>query len=447
MNVLPMTESMPANAAGAGNSQTNFVGLDALRVFAALAVVVLHALVPYLKHPMPGLVWSVTDSTSSTADGIFWSIELFVMPLFLLVAGFLTQQSWLRRRSGSGLIRSRARRLLRPLLFAMVVILPIDLYIWVIGWISEGLVSPIKLKSLKFDPSLSKHLWGLSHLWFLHYLFSYVLVFAGFRTIADRCARLPVIRFQHPVLRRMNLGMSGWIFVFWLVAASVIFFRPEVIWGFQHAFAPVASKWIYNGCFFAMGAVLASFDPDALKLKAVPSVGSLAAVCVLLMTVPLGVWSLKDASDVTRSSSMVLAIMTAASSLLVSVVLISECLRRFRRLPRWMNYLAAASFWIYLAHHPVLALVHIDLKWMLPSASPMFKATLATLSAVTVSLLTYECFVRRTRLGQWLGMTWSPDQSLPRDSHDSPTVKPNDDKPVRLRIRRDDQDSPIRRAA
>ena len=66
------------------------MGFDAVRAVAVVAVVVLHALVPYLKHPMPGLVWSVSvmDEPSALADGVFWSIELFVMPLFLVIAGF-----------------------------------------------------------------------------------------------------------------------------------------------------------------------------------------------------------------------------------------------------------------------------------------------------------------------------------------------------------------------
>jgi peptidoglycan/LPS O-acetylase OafA/YrhL len=436
-----MTDAKPVDSEKSGQPQTNFVGLDAVRGFAALAVVVLHALVPYLKHPMPGLVWSVKDSTSSVADGVFWSIELFVMPLFLVVAGFLTQQSWFRRGSVVGLIRTRARRLLRPLLFATIVILPIDLYIWVLGWIAEGMVSPIKLKSLKFEPSLSKDLWGLSHLWFLHYLFSYVVIFAGCKALARRYldrrdAGSPLIQ----------INLASCISVLWLLSVVVITFRPEVIWGFQHAFAPVASKWIYNGCFFAVGISLATFDPSAVKLKSLSSVLSVAAACILFLTVPLGVWSLDETSAVNRSSSVVLATMTASSSLLVSVMLISECLRRIRYLPRWVRYLAASSFWIYLVHHPVLALVHIDLKWLLPSMDPMFKSVIASLTAIAISLATYECFIRQTKLGKWLGMTWSTDH-ISVASGDSSIAGQRDSRPISLPMISDDQDLPIRRAA
>ncbi|KAA1258465.1 glucans biosynthesis protein [Rubripirellula obstinata] len=406
MNILPMTSDSSREVHPQAGPPTNFVGIDAIRAFAAIAVVVLHALVPYLKHPMPGLVWSVSDSPSSFADGVFWSIELFVMPLFLIIAGVLTFQSWQRRNDANQLVRSRAKRLLRPLFFAVLVILPIDLYIWVLGWVSEGLVPLVKMKSLKFDDSLSKDLWGLSHLWFLHYLFSYVVIFAGFMVVRQKIARL----------KNLTLSMPAIVACCWIIASLVILFRPEVIWGFQHAFAPVASKWIYNGCFFVIGVAIANFDPSMIRLRSISPRWAAVAACTLLLTVPLGIWSLDSGSEISRASSVTLAVMTATSSLLVSVMLVSMALRRIAPLPRSIQYVAAGSFWIYLIHHPVLSLVHIDLKYLLPTASPMLKATIATLIATGVSLATYEVFIRKSRLGGWLGMNWVPVQEDDRES-------------------------------
>jgi peptidoglycan/LPS O-acetylase OafA/YrhL len=127
-------------------------------------------------------------------------------------------------------------------------------------------------------------------------------------------------------------------------------------------------------------------------------------------------------------------------------MLISECLRRIRYLPRWVRYLAASSFWIYLVHHPVLALVHIDLKWLLPSMDPMFKSVIASLTAIAISLATYECFIRQTKLGKWLGMTWSTDH-ISVASGDSSIAGQRDSRPISLPMISDDQDLPIRRAA
>ena len=107
MDVLPLQNgSQPAK---------KFAGLDGLRAFSALGVVLLHACVPYARHPMPGLAWPVHDGSSGIVDLVLWSIELFIMPVFLVIAGFFAYRG-LQRHGETTLVRQRARRLLIPLL-------------------------------------------------------------------------------------------------------------------------------------------------------------------------------------------------------------------------------------------------------------------------------------------------------------------------------------------
>ncbi|MEE9404570.1 MAG: acyltransferase [Algisphaera sp.] len=385
------------------SSRPHWVGFDAVRAVAVVAVVVLHALVPYLKHPMPGLVWSVSvmDEPSALADGVFWSIELFVMPLFLVIAGFFAYGTYAKKGAGA-LASSRAKRLLRPLLFGLVVIIPLDLYIWVLGWVAEGWVTPRKLKTLKFDGVVDKDFWGLSHLWFLHYLFSYIVLFA---LAAKVYSRWP--KGSKAWVSRFCLSLPAVVAVGWAVAATVIYLHPEVIWGFQHDFAPVPSKWIYNGVFFMIGLAIARVDPAALRWRSFSLAWSAVAIGFVATTVPFGLEMLEGTSNQSHGSRMMLALMTASSSLLASLMIVGMALRYIRAIPVAIQYLAAASFWIYLVHHPILGLVHIDLKWMLPDASPILKATLATTITLVGSLLTFECFVRRSKAGRWLGMAWA----------------------------------------
>ena len=190
MDILPLRAADSATAAS--STRSNFAGLDALRAFAALGVVLLHACVPYLRHPMPGLSWSVADTPHTAIDLLFWSIELFIMPLFLVLAGFFAWRT-LKQRGPRSLFRGRARRLLVPLLFGAVVILPLDLYCWVGSWVAEGLVSPVKLKSLKVDPPLGENLWGLSHLWFLQYCF-HITCLTGLALLTRRYPRIKGFR-------------------------------------------------------------------------------------------------------------------------------------------------------------------------------------------------------------------------------------------------------------
>ena len=83
MTVIPLHDRI--NDRDSDAPPKRLAGLDRVRALAALGVVLLHACVPYLRHPMPGLTWPIRDTTSATVDWLFWSIEVFIMPVFLIV--------------------------------------------------------------------------------------------------------------------------------------------------------------------------------------------------------------------------------------------------------------------------------------------------------------------------------------------------------------------------
>lgn len=375
----------------AGNRK--FAGFDCVRAVAALGVVLLHSCVPYLQHPMPGLAWPVRDSESRVVDCLFWSIEVFIMPLFLVLAGFLAWQTLTRRGSGA-LIKSRARRLFVPLLFGILVVLPLDLYCWLLGWVAEGLIQPVKLKSLKFDGGMDRDLWGLSHLWFLQYLFLYVLVLALVWLARGRFA---IASRWKPTPGTATLAVL-------LAGSLVLYFRPEVVWGFQHSFFPVPSKWFYSGLFFAFGAMLAAWDGQLSWLTSNSRRLVAPAVSLLVAAVVAGRWQLGGGEN--HLAATTVAVLTCSSALLVAVTLIGLAAERISCVPSVVSYLAAASFWVYLVHHPIIGLVHLDLKWLFPSASPILKTAASFTIAGGVCLLTYEGLVRSTALGRMLGLGW-----------------------------------------
>jgi peptidoglycan/LPS O-acetylase OafA/YrhL len=401
MDVLPLhnmnsgtgPNPIPRREYGRKFGRESVAGLDAIRGFAALGVVLFHAWIPYLKHPMPGLNWSVRDDASEVADFLCWWTELFIMPLFLVMAGFLAWRT-LQKRGPTALVRSRARRLLKPLAFGALIVLPIDLYIWVLGWVAEGIVPAHKLRSLKFEPQLDEHLWGLAHLWFLQYLFLYVVVVATVVRLRNRFA----------ILSRFVFGPRLAITAIVLAGSVTLYFHPQVVWGFQHGFLPVPSKWFYSGLSFSLGVAMAVYDPDlnwakqhARRLIAPAAISSIAAVW-------LGQWHL--AGGQALSAQIALAVLTCASSILITVSLIGFVVARCDRVSKSIGYLAAASFWIYIVHHPILGLVHIDLKFMLPGVSPVLKTLIAFAITSGVCVLTYEGLVRTTALGRALGFDW-----------------------------------------
>ncbi|OUT58920.1 MAG: hypothetical protein CBB71_11830 [Rhodopirellula sp. TMED11] len=389
----PSIDTLDATGA-AGNK---LAGMQWVRAFAALAVVLLHASAPYAQHAMPGLVWSARQHESALADWVMWPIELMIMPLFLIIAGYFAYRS-AKKQSGWGLVTSRAKRLLIPFAVAGTVLLTINLYVWTIGLVHDGIVSPRKLKSFKFDDELAGQIWGTGHLWFLLYVFLYVALLAAAKAFIQR-------RPQAPWSDRARLGQHWKRTLICLPVAAVICLAvaPEVVWGFQHSLFPVPSKWIYSGLFFAAGLALAHLDPGLEHLKRRGNRLTGLALAVIPGTILLGLWRLDAVSE--RSSLVILlalSTLTVASAALISFGVIGSAARYARSIPKSINYLAGGSFCLYLVHHPILGLIHLDLELVWPAGSASTKLAISFVAAVGISILIYEAAIRKTSFGRWL---------------------------------------------
>ena len=87
--------------------------LDAVRGYALLLGIVLHATVSFI--PAPTRVWIIQDSHPSITLGVlFFSIHVFRMTTFFLIAGFFAHLSF-HRRGAWGFIKDRLQRIALPL--------------------------------------------------------------------------------------------------------------------------------------------------------------------------------------------------------------------------------------------------------------------------------------------------------------------------------------------
>lgn len=109
--VLPL-EKARAGRESHGGSRLH--GLDWLRAIATLFVVALHAGIPYMHSPLPGLAWPVHNPESSRfVDGLCWMANGLAMPVFFLMSGFLAAQA-ATRLGGSPFLKQRMPRLVGP---------------------------------------------------------------------------------------------------------------------------------------------------------------------------------------------------------------------------------------------------------------------------------------------------------------------------------------------
>ncbi|HVJ87190.1 MAG TPA: acyltransferase family protein, partial [Caulifigura sp.] len=162
---LRLSAAAPTEKSAA--AQPRLPGLDWLRASAALAVVALHAGIPYMTHHLPSLEWCVRSTERSPlVDALCWAINIAVMPTFFLMGGALAAGIW-KRQPGLDFLAHRSRRLLLPLAFAILIVLPADMYVWLIGWYTQGLIPWKKVLSIKLPFPLNEQFWGVAHLWYL----------------------------------------------------------------------------------------------------------------------------------------------------------------------------------------------------------------------------------------------------------------------------------------
>lgn len=379
---------LPIRSQGEGDfgsrTQDRLHGLDYLRAGAALAVVLLHAAIPYMSHPFPIMKWAVTENSRSEAiDYLGWGINSFIMPLFFLMSGFLTSQAS-ERRTASELLISRGKRLGAAFAIGCALILPLDLYAWLLGWVSQGELPIVKLRSLKIEGELRTHIDGFAHLWYLQCLASLTL-FAGI------VKHFSPIRFRQVPLSWTLLGAA-------VGSTLALRLEPEILLGFRNLWFPSLLKMLFYSGFFAVGWRFAKSE-EAWRRSSWPVALSVAAALLFLCLIP----EVQNhvANPVGGSRLTMLAIGYVLIGGAASLGVFTSCVGGFRSAPpQAIRYVANASLWIYLLHHPVVAIAQVDLlNTSLPAG---LKTFLSFVAGVVTPLLTYHLFVRNRLLGRLL---------------------------------------------
>lgn len=147
--------------------------LDWLRVLAFFLLIIFHSGMPFIEYP-----WHIKNTETSVALGHVWGfLHSFRMPLLFLISG---AGIWfaIGSRGGAGFLKERSIRLLLPLTFGILVIVPPQIYL-------ERLTQGVEFSSyLDFYPHFfegyyfSKEGGNFSphHLWFIGSLFIYCLL-------------------------------------------------------------------------------------------------------------------------------------------------------------------------------------------------------------------------------------------------------------------------------
>ena len=382
----------------------------------------LHAAIPFVP-------WRGDDETG------VWLLDVFVgfvhgfrMPLFFVISGFFTAMLW-RRRGLRSLIRHRLRRVGLPLLVGCFTIIP-AVWIGIIsGWVISGEVTWEQLESGEgvgaYEEALEEDLEavegddatdrggagtdaeseskagaeekggegiGFAHLWFLWMLLWQVAGFAAVVSWVRRRAR------RRGVERRLSERAASRI-LWSLPMLSVLPQLAMVEGGFgpdtSEGLIPAPQVLVYYACFFGFGAL--AYDhrgrggEPLMDVVGRRWVIQLAVGTVVLFPAGLalleGLWS----------ASALLQIVFAWT---MSFGLIG-LFRRFMSGARFrVRYLSDASYWMYLAHLPLVFVAQgIVARLGLPALVDFVVVCVAVTAALLVA---YRYVVRYTFVGRLL---------------------------------------------
>ncbi|MEM9480854.1 MAG: acyltransferase family protein [Verrucomicrobiota bacterium] len=236
------------------------------------------------------------------------------------------------------------------------------------------------------------------HLWFLWYLVWLFVPFAIYATVVDKLGWR---------------GFPGWIFRFpvvllWIVPVTFIPYwfnglrstelGPETLTGW----IPMPHILVLYGVYFFFGALYYdSDDHGRIKISWLWPIPLVAAVPVYLMSV----WVTFDSDGASRFFGeewlRPLSVLTQALyPWLMIFCLIGFFQLFFRKERKVVRYVSDASYWLYVAHMPLIFVAQELLRHLeLPA---YVKFLIVTGSVTAILLLVYELCVRYTPLGTML---------------------------------------------
>ena len=389
--------------------------------------VVIHGLLSFMPIPLPGAPQDVNQNPE-VYGYVFNFIHGFRMQLFFLVSGFFTAMLWRDRGLGE-LLKHRAKRILLPL----VISLPI-LWVSMIGllWANGVDFSPEATQnatgeSFKTFESQATRILGVPlfigfmapimvHLWFLYYLVWMILGFAFIAWLVNKFNLKPVpawmVRSPWLWLPALTLlpqatnGLAG-------IMMGLPIIGPDTFGGVL----PWPPQLIYYGIFFAFGALCygrEEFETHIGKRWRLYFALALPAMLAGMHWVELRNAAYNAGWETNREEIIRHHVISSVFQMLYAWLMIFGCIGFFRR---WFSgenakvrYASDASYWIYIAHMPlIMALQYWVSQWSWPS---FVKFLFVCGLTVGILVLIYVYAIRYTWVGTLLNgkRTRAPEQ-------------------------------------
>ena len=397
-------------------SENRLHALDAVRGFALLLGVAFHAALSFMPGWPPG-IWAMNDNSPSQflSDAAFVT-HIFRMSLFFFVAGYFGRLLY-QRLGARSFWANRGKRIAVPLIAGWIVLFPAIAFVWTVGItkVLGGTTPPM--------PEMPKvpGAFPLTHLWFLYQL---LLTYVAVLAIRGIVAHLdPAQKLRGLIDKAVTASIRTMTATFTLglpVAAALMSLSFWFYWqGIptpDQSLIPQIPASVGFGTAFAFG-WLVHRSKDALA-----AIGKRWFANLAIAILATG-WLLHTM----HASPMAQPGLTKTLYAMVFGVavwgwvfgLTGAALRFLSNYSATRRYIADASYWIYLAHLPVVAAFqvwvgHWPLHWSV-------KYPLVLVASFAVLFLSYHYFVRPTFIGKLLNGRKYPRKSPPPALAGTPT--------------------------
>lgn len=364
--------------------------LDAVRAFAMLLGIVLHAAIPFL----PWRSWEDASWQSQILNLLMGAIHSFRMPLFFLLSGFFAVLL-LQRMGTWGFVRHRLRRIALPFVAGYPVVLILMAAAFVGGWFiyAAGLDVGLREDIIEGLEEDSDSGFDLMHLWFLWYLMlfttAFTVIFGLARKTRLRQASQSRMRFTAMVV----IPLLGIIPYLYMPHDGT----PEVDTTHLFNWRPLS----YYFGYFLFGALMHGGNPRSrpLLIERLASrwkVLLVAGTILFIFSWDLEPWPVFCATQVAQCWCLCFGLIGLAQRYLSDG-------------KYWVRYWSDASFFMYIMHLPLLIFLQGILAW---APLPML-GKFGALCVLTTAILylSYRFLVRYT----WIGLLLNGRRSRSAD--------------------------------
>lgn len=355
--------------------------LDWLRVLVVGFVVLYHAGMVF--HPNG---WLISNEATSREMGMFFSVtSFFRMPVLFFVAGAGTWFAF-RRLSAFGYIGERSKRLLIPLWFGMIFLIPIERYFQA-RWASSGNDSYLATWRRYLDAQFPAFNADWGHLWFIGYLF----VLSVVATPLFIWLRTP--RGQELTDRALSEIVQGWRLFSLSIPLIIIEISMRWKWPSEMGFTDDWTDVLRYFVLLIYGYVLFSssrFWPTVERLR------FNATVLAFVLLIPYGalhIWY--EGSDAPFLSAPYFASGLLAGLIAWTgiVALVGYARKFLMRENAVLRYSRDASYPVYVLHGPiVVATSFIVVAW---DINLYIKFVVISGATLMFSVVVYDLLVRR----------------------------------------------------